>query len=185
MTLIKQFIWKYGPFSFHISFKFFKCRILPIQCHGSEILGYQYWHCVERSQVDFCQFVLRVGRSISSAGALGKCGRLPIAVGYHKRVIKYWLKLINNDRGGTFYSMTNVMILISTLSIFHSFRAISHLAFHMVKLLFQGYEVKRLRNSFKKFCGRYPDLIGKYQKSVKDMVVHSFLTSLMQWYNWF
>ena len=29
-------------------------------------------------------------------------------------------------------SMTNVMILISTLSIFHSFRAISHLAFHMV-----------------------------------------------------
>ena len=29
-------------------------------------------------------------------------------------------------------SMTNVMILISTLSIFHSFRAISHLALHMV-----------------------------------------------------
>ena len=28
--------------------------------------------------------------------------------------------------------MTNVMILISTLSIFHSFRAISHLTLHMV-----------------------------------------------------
>ena len=28
--------------------------------------------------------------------------------------------------------MTNMMILISTLSIFHSFRAISHLALHMV-----------------------------------------------------
>ena len=28
--------------------------------------------------------------------------------------------------------MTHVMILISTLSIFHSFRAISHLALHMV-----------------------------------------------------
>ena len=43
------------------------------------------------------------------------------------------------------------------------------------RLLSQGYEVKRLRNSFKKFYGRYPDLIGKYQRSVKDMVADSFL----------
>ena len=42
------------------------------------------------------------------------------------------------------------------------------------RLLSQGYEVKRLRNSFRKFCGRYPDLIGKYQRSVKDMVADSF-----------
>ena len=42
------------------------------------------------------------------------------------------------------------------------------------RLLSQGYKVKRLRNSFKKFYGRYPDLIGKYQKSVKDMVADSF-----------
>ena len=42
------------------------------------------------------------------------------------------------------------------------------------RLLSQGYEVKRLRNSFKNFYGRYPDLIGKYQRSVKDMVAYSF-----------
>ena len=41
------------------------------------------------------------------------------------------------------------------------------------RLLSQGYEVKRLRNSFKKFYGRYPDLIGKYQRSLKDMVADS------------
>ena len=38
------------------------------------------------------------------------------------------------------------------------------------RLLSQGYEVKHLRNSFKNFYGRYPDLIWKYQRSVKDMV---------------
>ena len=32
----------------------------------------------------------------------------------------------------------------------------------------------RLRNSFKKFYGRYPDLIGKYQRLVKNMVADSF-----------
>ena len=42
------------------------------------------------------------------------------------------------------------------------------------RLLSQGYEVKHLRNSFKKFYGRYPDLIGKYQRSVKNMVADSF-----------
>ena len=42
------------------------------------------------------------------------------------------------------------------------------------RLLSQGYEVKRLRKSFKKFYGTYPDLIGKYQRSVKDMVADSF-----------
>ena len=42
------------------------------------------------------------------------------------------------------------------------------------RLLSQGYEVKCLRNSFKKFYGRYLDLIGKYQRSVKDMVADLF-----------
>ena len=34
--------------------------------------------------------------------------------------------------------------------------------------------LRAMRNSFKKFYGRYPDLIGKYQRSVKDMVADSF-----------
>ena len=42
------------------------------------------------------------------------------------------------------------------------------------RLLSQGYEVKRLRNSFKIFYGRYPDLTGKYQRLVKDMLADSF-----------
>ena len=35
------------------------------------------------------------------------------------------------------------------------------------RLRSQGYEVKCLRNPLKKFYGRYPDLIGKYQRLVK------------------
>ena len=42
------------------------------------------------------------------------------------------------------------------------------------RLLSQGYEVKCLRNSLKKIYGRYPDLIGKYQRSMKDMMADSF-----------
>ena len=42
------------------------------------------------------------------------------------------------------------------------------------RLLSQGYEMKRLRNSFKKFYGRDPDIVRKYQRSVKDMTDDSF-----------
>ena len=42
------------------------------------------------------------------------------------------------------------------------------------RLLCQGYKVNRLRNSFQKFYGRYPDVVAKYQKSVKDMMNDSF-----------
>ena len=38
-------------------------------------------------------------------------------------------------------------------------------------LLSQGYEVKHLRNSFKKFNGRYPDLIGDSFNAVVQLVL--------------
>ena len=41
------------------------------------------------------------------------------------------------------------------------------------RLLSQGYEVKRLINSVKKFYGRYSSLTRKYQRSVKDMMADS------------
>ena len=42
------------------------------------------------------------------------------------------------------------------------------------RLLSQGYKVNRLRNSFQKFYDRYPDLVVKYQKSVRDVLRDSF-----------
>ena len=42
------------------------------------------------------------------------------------------------------------------------------------RLLSQCYEVKRPRNSLKTFQGKYPDLIRKCQRSVKDMMADSF-----------
>ena len=38
------------------------------------------------------------------------------------------------------------------------------------RLLSQGYNVNRLRNSFQKFYGRYPDSVANYQRSVREML---------------
>ena len=42
------------------------------------------------------------------------------------------------------------------------------------RLLSQDYIALRLEKSFKKFYGRYQDIIEKYQRSVKEMVNDSF-----------
>ena len=42
------------------------------------------------------------------------------------------------------------------------------------RLLSQGYKALRLEKSFKKFYGRYQDLIEKYRRSVIAMVNNSF-----------
>ena len=45
-----------------------------------------------------------------------------------------------------------------------------HHKFQVDRVLSQGYKANRLRNSFQKFYGRYPDVVAKYQKSVRDMM---------------
>ena len=47
------------------------------------------------------------------------------------------------------------------------------------RLLSQGYIALRLEKSFKKFYGRYQDLIEKYQRSVNVMVNDSFPGSFL------
>ena len=42
------------------------------------------------------------------------------------------------------------------------------------RLVSQDYKVNLLRNSFQKCYGRYPDLVAKYQKSVRDTLNDSF-----------
>ena len=42
------------------------------------------------------------------------------------------------------------------------------------RLMSHGYRYERLINSFKKFYGRYQDLIVKYQRSVSDIVRDSY-----------
>ena len=43
------------------------------------------------------------------------------------------------------------------------------------RLVSQGYRHERLRNSLKKFCGRYRNLIVKDQRSILDIGTHSLL----------
>ena len=53
-------------------------------------------------------------------------------------------------------------------------RCCSYCEMLVERLVSQGYQYERLRNSFKQVYGRYQDLTVKYQRSVSDIVRDSF-----------
>ena len=72
----------------------FDKAIAPILFYGAELWGHSMVDSIERVQISFCKYILGVGKAACNEAVLGEVGRLPMFVQYHKKCIKYWLKLI-------------------------------------------------------------------------------------------
>ena len=75
----------------------FDRAIAPV-LYGSEIWGHTVAEPIEKVQITFCKFILGVGKTANNVAILGEVGRLPMFIQYHKRCVKYWLKLIEMDQ---------------------------------------------------------------------------------------
>ena len=73
--------------------------ILPILLYGSEILMFKYSDKIEQVQHIFCKKLLGVSSNTVNEVALGELGRYPLAVHYHLRCVKYWLKILSMQSG--------------------------------------------------------------------------------------
>ena len=75
------------------AFELFDKMILPVLLYGAEIWGYKEWPVIEKVHLKFLKRLVGVSQSTSNAAIYGETGRLPLAVHYQKRCIKYWMKL--------------------------------------------------------------------------------------------
>ena len=83
----------FGRFQPNDAFKLFDSMVKPVACYGAEIWGYQFCEEIEKVQSRFCKYFIGLKQSTNDSFALGECGRLPLAVCYTTRALKYWLKL--------------------------------------------------------------------------------------------
>lgn len=86
---------KCGGIPSKIYFDMFDKMILPILLYGADIWGFKYSEKIEQVQVKFCKRLLGLTSVASNEAALGEVGRYPLAIHYHTRCIKYWLKVLN------------------------------------------------------------------------------------------
>ena len=77
----------------------FDKMILPILLYSSEILGFNYFDKIEQVQHIFCKRLVGLSSNTLNEAALGELGRYPLAVHYHLRCMKYWLKILSMQSG--------------------------------------------------------------------------------------
>lgn len=95
LYLLKKYSFACNGLPLTLQFELFDKMISPILLYGSEIWGYKEAEKIERVLTDYCKQVLGVPSHTSNMAVLMETGRLPLYLSYYKKLIKYWLKLLN------------------------------------------------------------------------------------------
>ena len=86
---------KCGNLTFDVAIEIFDKTIVPILTYGAEIWGCRFQKVIEKVHAKFVRKYLGVGPSASTTAIMGETGRRPIAIVYHIRCFKFWLKIKN------------------------------------------------------------------------------------------
>lgn len=86
---------KFKPLSYDIYFKVFDSKVSPILLYGSEVWGFDNVSIVEAVHLAACKRFLGVKTSTPNSVVYGECGRYPLYISMYKRIIKYWIRILN------------------------------------------------------------------------------------------
>ena len=95
LSMINIYDRKCGNLTFDVAVEIFDKTIVPILTYGAEIWGCRYQKVIEKVHSKFIRKQLGVGPSASTTAIMGETGRRPIAIVYHIRCFKFWLKVKN------------------------------------------------------------------------------------------
>ena len=98
-------------------FKIFDTKILPTLCYGAEIWGYEWRQSIEKFHTIFCRFVLGVGKCSILNAILGERGRFPLICAYLKRLIIFWLKIVNLEEENLIYKAYKLQLRLDDRSV--------------------------------------------------------------------
>ena len=91
---IKRLYFKLQNLPADTMFKIFDVKVKPILLYGSEVWGFHRLDEIEKVHTKICKMILGAGRDVKNSVALGECGRFPVRIDVHVRIIKYWCKLL-------------------------------------------------------------------------------------------
>ena len=76
-------------------FKIFDSKVCPMLLYGCEIWGTNVVSCTENVQNYACKRFLNVKIYACNNSVLGDVGRYPMYIYAYKRVVKYWIRILN------------------------------------------------------------------------------------------
>lgn len=78
-----------------ITSQLFDSVVSPVLLYACEVWGCENIYNIEKLHVKFCKFVLKLNKTTANCMALGELGRLKLRSVIDKRMISYWIKLVN------------------------------------------------------------------------------------------
>jgi hypothetical protein len=87
INMIRIFVSVYQCTNVTTLLSLFDKMILPVLLYGAEVWGTHYNKNIEKVQVKYCKYVLRVNAMTPDIAVLGECGRYPLFVCYYGKVI--------------------------------------------------------------------------------------------------
>ena len=95
--------------------KIFENVVFPILLYGSEVWGFQSIVMLEVFYRNFLKKLLKLRPSTPNCMVYGEVGALPLQVSVDKRVINYWLRLLNKHESTYSYIIYNIALKLFTI----------------------------------------------------------------------
>ena len=76
---------------------FFDKLVVPILLYCSEVWGVYNYRVIDNLHLKFCKIILVVNKQTSNTSVLGELGRYPLSLICKERVLKKYIKIMNNE----------------------------------------------------------------------------------------
>ena len=75
----------------------FDTLVVPILLYCSEVWGIYNYRDIDNLHLKFCKIILGVNKQTSNTSVPGELGRYPLSLICKERVLKNWIKIMNNE----------------------------------------------------------------------------------------
>ena len=113
--------------------KLFDSLVSSVLNYASEVWGYDNCIDIEIVHNKFCRYLLGVKKSTNIAAMYGELGRMPLRVVRNLRMLKYWLRILENNNENPFVYRIYEMMYNDIMQ--GRYRVINNWAFQIKKFL--------------------------------------------------
>ena len=113
--------------------KLFDSLVSSVLNYASEVWGYDDCKDIEIVHNKFCRYLLGVKKSTNIAAMYGELGRMPLRVVRKLRMLKYWIRILENSNENPFVYKIYEMMYNDVIQ--GRYRVINNWAFQIKKIL--------------------------------------------------
>ena len=113
--------------------KLFDSLVSSVLNYASEVWGYDNCKDIEIVHEKFCRYLLGVKKSTNIAAMYGELGRMPLRVVRNLRMLKYWIRILENNNENPFAYRIYEMMYNDIMQ--GRYRVIDNWAFQIKKIL--------------------------------------------------